>query len=208
MFYCREQELNKLNKRYDAGKFECVVIYGRRRVGKTALINEFCKNKKTIYFSALNTTSQENLQTLSKAIHLYKTGHATNSPVYRSYEDALDEISNLSLEERVVFVIDEYPYLAKGEESISSRLQHLIDHVWCNSKLYLILCGSSMKRRAERRGLRARSLYISRAWGWDSLPLPFCSFPMYLRCAWEKERLSILRQVIFCPLAWLTKTEC
>ncbi len=144
MFYCREQELNKLNKRYEAGKFECVVVYGRRRVGKTALINEFCKDKKTVYFSALNATAQENLKTLSKAIHSYKTGNAVHSPEYRSYEDALDEISNLSAEERIVFVIDEYPYLAKAETSISSRLQHLIDYVWCNSKLYLILCGSSM----------------------------------------------------------------
>lgn len=38
MFYCRENELAKLNKRYEGGQFECVVIYGRRRVGKTALI--------------------------------------------------------------------------------------------------------------------------------------------------------------------------
>ncbi len=46
--------------------------------------------------------------------------------------------------ERIVFVIDEYPYLAKSYPSISSRLQHLIDHIWKDSKLYLILCGSSM----------------------------------------------------------------
>ncbi len=52
-FYCRDEELRKLNKRYENGKFECVVIYGRRRVGKTALINEFCKDKPTIFFSAL-----------------------------------------------------------------------------------------------------------------------------------------------------------
>ncbi len=55
-FYCREDELRKLNKRYAGDKFECIVIYGRRRVGKTALINEFCKDKPTIFFSALNTT--------------------------------------------------------------------------------------------------------------------------------------------------------
>ena len=42
-FYCREDELRKLNKRYAGDKFECIVIYGRRRVGKTALINEFCQ---------------------------------------------------------------------------------------------------------------------------------------------------------------------
>ena len=67
-FYCRDEELRKLNKRYENGKFECVVIYGRRRVGKTALINEFCKDKPTIFFSALNTTGKENLEALSKAI--------------------------------------------------------------------------------------------------------------------------------------------
>ena len=59
-FYCREDELRKLNKRYAGDKFECIVIYGRRRVGKTALINEFCKDKPTIFFSALNTTGKEN----------------------------------------------------------------------------------------------------------------------------------------------------
>ena len=57
-FYCREDELRKLNKRYSGDKFECIVIYGRRRVGKTALINEFCKDKPTIFFSALNTTGK------------------------------------------------------------------------------------------------------------------------------------------------------
>ena len=49
MFHYRESELAKLNRRYQNRQFECIVIYGRRRVGKTALINEFCKDKKTIF---------------------------------------------------------------------------------------------------------------------------------------------------------------
>lgn len=49
MFYCREKELHTMNRRYDKGKFECIIIYGRRRVGKTSLINEFCKGKPTVY---------------------------------------------------------------------------------------------------------------------------------------------------------------
>ena len=61
-FYCREEELRKLNERYEDDRFECIVIYGRRRVGKTALINEFCKDKPTVFFSALNTTGKENLE--------------------------------------------------------------------------------------------------------------------------------------------------
>ena len=144
MFYCREEELCNMNKRYDKERFECIVIYGRRRVGKTALINEFCKNKPTVYFSALNASSKENLEELSKAIHLCKVPESVNAPIYNSYSDAFHEITNMAKNERLIFVIDEYPYLAKAEKSISSRLQHIIDHVWQNSKLYLILCGSSM----------------------------------------------------------------
>ena len=144
MFYCREEELRLMNRRFEKGRFECIVIYGRRRVGKTALINEFCKGKPTIYFSALNASSQENLEALSKAIYTCNNPNTTASPTYHSYDDALDEITAMATQQRLVFVIDEYPYLAKAEKSFSSRLQHIIDHQWQDSKLYLILCGSSM----------------------------------------------------------------
>lgn len=144
MFYCREEELRVMNRRYKKGKFECIVIYGRRRVGKTALINEFCKDKPTVYFSALNASSRENLEALSKAVYLYKEPEGVHVPTYQSYEDVLDEITEISMHTRLVFVIDQYQYLAKAEKSIPSRLQHVIDHVWQNGQLYLILCGSSM----------------------------------------------------------------
>lgn len=143
-FYCREEELRKLHVRYEDGNFECVVIYGRRRVGKTALINEFCKDKPTIFFSALNTTGQENLESLSRAIMNFERPDALSGPVFRDYDAALEEITALSTDKRIIFVIDEYPYLAKAKPAISAMLQHLIDHKWNNSKLYLILCGSSM----------------------------------------------------------------
>ena len=144
MFYGREKELQDLNKRYENNMFECVVIYGRRRVGKTALINEFCKDKSTIFFSALNATAGENLEAMSKAIYSYYNMETIHTPVFRSYDDALAEITRIAQRERVIFVIDEYPYLAKADNSISSRLQHLIDHNWQESQLFLILCGSSM----------------------------------------------------------------
>ena len=144
MFYCRDKELQELNKRYQKDNFECIVIYGRRRVGKTALINEFCKGKSTIFFSALNASSQENLATLSKAIYDKDHPGAESAPVFQSFDAAFTEITRMAEQERLVFVIDEYPYLAKANKSISSRLQHIIDHVWKNGRLFLILCGSSM----------------------------------------------------------------
>lgn len=143
-FYCREDELQKMNKRYIGDKFECIIIYGRRRVGKTALINEFCKDKPTIFFSALNTTGKENLEALSRAIMSFERPDMESSPEFRSYDAALEELTALSKNERVVFVIDEYPYLAKAKPAISAMLQHIIDHKWAGSRMYLILCGSSM----------------------------------------------------------------
>lgn len=144
MFLCREQELSTLNKRYQKNTFECMIIYGRRRVGKTSIINEFSKDKPTIFFSALNASAQENLEALSQAIHSYSNPDAVDAPIYPNLDSALSAITELAKKERLIFVIDEYPYLAKADASISSRLQHLIDHVWEKGNLFLILCGSSM----------------------------------------------------------------
>lgn len=144
MFHCRDKELHDLNKRYKKDEFECIVVYGRRRVGKTALINEFCKGKLIVFFSALNASSQENLEALSKAIYEKDHPGAETAPIYQSFDAAFAEITRMAEEDRLVFVIDDYPYLAKANKSISSRLQHIIDHTWKNGKLFLILCGSSM----------------------------------------------------------------
>ena len=144
MFLARENELDELNYRYDRGEFECMIIYGRRRVGKTALINEFCKDRKVIYFPALKDTVQGNLDILSQAINTYKDPDSHVSVSYNSFQDAFTEIGRIAERERVIFVIDEYPYLAKADLTISSRLQHLIDLSWSKGKMFLILCGSSV----------------------------------------------------------------
>lgn len=144
MFYGREKELDELNRRYEKNHFECIVIYGRRRVGKTALINEFCKEKPTVFFSALSASSQENLEALSKAIYEKDHPGAESAPIYPSFDAAFLSISRMAEQKRLIFVIDEYPYLAKADQSVSSRLQHIIDRDWKDGKLFLILCGSSM----------------------------------------------------------------
>lgn len=144
MFLCRESELKTLNRRYRNQTPECIVIYGRRRVGKTALINEFVADKPTVYFPALKATAQENLEALSKAIYAYTNPNALQAPVFPSFDAAFSEITRLAKQERLVFVIDEFPYLAKADDSIPSRLQHLLDRDWSGSGIFLILCGSSM----------------------------------------------------------------
>lgn len=139
MFYGRNAELKKLNEMYNNGKFEFAVIYGRRRVGKTTLIREFIKGKKAVFFAASESSASENLLSLSRCI-----GGKSNAPVFSDYENALSSIFELASGKRVIFIIDEFPYLAQSYRAISSLLQIMIDHNKEKTKLMLILCGSSM----------------------------------------------------------------
>ncbi|MDQ2088045.1 ATP-binding protein [Herbivorax sp. ANBcel31] len=144
MFYGREYELKKLERLYSSNNFEMVVIYGRRRVGKTTLINEFCKNKKTIFFSALESTLKENLSAFSSSVFSYSMPGLSANPDFKSFTEAFEYIEEISENKRLILVIDEYPYLASSDKSISSLIQNTIDMKFKNTKLFMILCGSSM----------------------------------------------------------------
>lgn len=146
MFVGRQRELATLERRWDTGRFECVIIYGRRRVGKTTLINHFLTDRPTIYFSAIESNEERNLELLSRSIAMFEHGDDAmgSAPVHRNLESALEEVFRLSGQQRLALVIDEYPYLAKADPSASSVLQHAIDRHKDDSRLMLILCGSSM----------------------------------------------------------------
>ncbi|MDR1687789.1 MAG: ATP-binding protein [Clostridiales bacterium] len=143
MFVGRKQELTSLNKSYNRVSFQFPVIYGRRRVGKTTLINEFCKGRKTVYFVALQSTAKENLEILSAQILAALAPGAPQNP-FGSFREAVEYVFETAKTERIIFAIDEYPYLASSDKSVSSVLQAAIDRYQSESKLFLILCGSSM----------------------------------------------------------------
>lgn len=142
-FIGREYELKELNEEYNKGNFALSVIYGRRRVGKTYLIKEFLKDKKGYYFVALESNALINLSLLSIAVY-EACGNLKGLPDFLDFESAFRFLFEYAKENRIVFVIDEYPYLAQTTEYVSSLLQKLIDEYRDNSKLFLILCGSSM----------------------------------------------------------------
>ena len=143
MFIGREKELNALEKLYISNKFEFVVIYGRRRVGKTALINKFLDDKKAIYFMGVESNTKQNLENFSKSIIEYDSGIETETS-FLSFQAALEYVFKLSQKERLILTIDEFPYVARSSKSLSSTLQLLIDKYKDSSKLMLILCGSSI----------------------------------------------------------------
>lgn len=143
MFIGRERELASLTNLYDSDKFEFVVIYGRRRVGKTALINHFIDGKNAIYFIGVESNAKQNLENFSKSIIEYASGIEADTS-FASFQAALETVFRLSEKERIILAIDEYPYVARASKSFASTLQLLIDKYKDRSKLMLILCGSSM----------------------------------------------------------------
>lgn len=141
MFIGRERELATLNRLYSSNQFEFVVIHGCRRVGKTALINRFIEGKKVVYFASLESNAKYNLESFSKSIIEYH--RIETNLVFRSFLKALEYAFQLAEKERLVLVIDEYPYVARSSKSFVSTLQRLIDKYKDSSKLMLILCGAS-----------------------------------------------------------------
>lgn len=137
MFYGREEELDELNRRYLSEGFQFIPIYGRRRVGKTALIDEFIKDKDSVKFTAVRGSYSTNMRLLSSVILGVKNAPAMNM------EDALDVMHSRYEEKRYVFVIDEYPYLVGSDPSVTGILNNFIEsHL--DSNVFIILSGSSM----------------------------------------------------------------
>lgn len=143
MFIGREKELAALESLYASDKFEFAVIYGRRRVGKTALISQFIGGKKAIYFMGVESNDRQNLENFSKSIMEVSIGLPVET-TFPSFQTALEYVFRLAETERIILAIDEYPYVARSSKSLASTIQFLIDKYKDTSKLMLILCGSSM----------------------------------------------------------------
>ena len=179
MFIGREKEIRALERLYQSDKFEFVVIYGRRRVGKTALINHFIDGKKAIYFMGVESNEKQNLENFSKSIIEYSSGIQTETS-FSSYQSALEYVFKLSENERVILVIDEYPYVARSSKSLATTLQMLIDKYKDNSKLMLILCGSSMSYMEDHVLAYKAPLYGRRTAQMKIMPFDFEECCAYL----------------------------
>ena len=122
MFIGRTRELDTLNKLYDSDKFEFAVLYGRRRVGKTALISEFIHGKKAIYFMGVESNEKQNLENFSQSIMEYSSGNIMQTS-FLSLQVALEYVFELAQNEKLILAIDEYPYIARSSKSFASTLQ-------------------------------------------------------------------------------------
>lgn len=143
MFIGRERELASLKEFYDKDGIGMTVIYGRRRIGKSTLITEFVKDKKTIFYTATKVGKNRNLELFSKqVVDLLMPGVEDIS--FNTTEAVFDFIDKNIGDEKVVLVIDELPYWAEKDDALLSILQKYIDTVWNDKNLKVILCGSAL----------------------------------------------------------------
>ncbi|GAB4536070.1 MAG: ATP-binding protein [Anaerolineae bacterium] len=142
MFINRLEELRLLEERYASDQAELFVLYGRRRVGKTELLAQFCRDKRHIFFVADLDVEPVLRAALSTTVNAELLGSEAASAVYPTWEDIFRLLAQHAKTERLVVVLDEFTYLVDAHPPLASILQRLWDSHLTHSKLMLILCGS------------------------------------------------------------------
>jgi hypothetical protein len=143
-FVDRETEMETLKKEYTREGSSFVVIYGRRRVGKTALINEFCKDKKALFFLATEENERENRENFKNNV----AGFCSNDLLANSKVDKWESIFDVLVEyskenkEKTILVIDEFQYLGKANKAFPSIMMSIWDRKLKDHNVMLIVCGS------------------------------------------------------------------
>jgi uncharacterized protein len=129
-----------------AGRPQLVVLWGRRRVGKTFLLSEFVRDKRAVFFGATQQSETVELSRLMDAVRR-SLGHSTADLAgggFASWEAALRFFAALSENEPLIVVIDEVPYLARSTPGLASIIQVVWDHLRPGTRLMLVLTGSAV----------------------------------------------------------------
>ena len=145
MFIGRETELKFLNDKYNTENGQLVVLYGRRRVGKTETLREFCKGKPHVFYSCTQSTDKVQLSKFSKQILKEDIPAKQYISEFADWESAFRSVLDLPFgDNKKLLIIDEFPYMCKGNKSIPSVLQNLWDAELKDKNVMIILCGSAM----------------------------------------------------------------
>ncbi|MBW3088904.1 ATP-binding protein [Bifidobacterium sp. 82T24] len=178
MFIGRQEELQSLEAMYASTRFEMMVLYGRRRVGKTSLIDRFLSGKKALYFTARQQSSRLVLQAFCTAISEY---YGFSTPLtFDNWDNAINFLvenakkNSEAGDGKTVIVFDEFPYAAEAEPGLPSMLQIAIDHGFNSTNTMIILSGSN-QGFMEREVLGSKSPLYGRRTGQLNLQ-PFDCF--------------------------------
>lgn len=181
-FLGREKEILDLEKEYarDGG---FVVIYGRRRIGKTTLIKQFIKSKTAFYFLATKEVESQSMKRLAGVIARTTGNSVMQKAAFSDWLDLFQAVADYKPNEKKVLVIDEFPYLVKVNDSFPSILQNAWDEILKDSNVMLILCGSLISMMKKHALSYESPLYGRRTAQMRIAPLPFTT-------VYENQKLS------------------
>lgn len=142
-FIGRKEELNALVEHLKNHKQENILVYGKRRIGKTELIKEALRlcMLPCVFFSCKQSGYLDNMESLGNLVQ--KTLSLEFTPI--NFEHILDLLFRHSIKEKIILVLDEYPYLRESTKGLDSILQNLIDKYKFDSRLKIILAGSYVR---------------------------------------------------------------
>jgi AAA+ ATPase superfamily predicted ATPase len=142
VFINRTAELAQLSQLYQSNRAEFYVLYGRRRVGKTELLREFCKDKPHLFFIATLGADAEQLAMFSQQVYGFTHLQVPVGFTFPSWDAAFQALDEIPAAPKPVVIIDEFTYLISGNRAIPSILQKVWDQALKNRSILLILCGS------------------------------------------------------------------
>ena len=181
-FLGREKEILVLEKEYARdGSF--VVIYGRRRIGKTTLIKQFIKSKTAFYFLATKEVESQSMKRFAGVIARTTGNSVLQKAAFSDWLDLFQAVADYKPNEKKVLVIDEFPYLVKVNDSFPSILQNAWDEILKDSNVMLILCGSLISMMKKHALSYESPLYGRRTAQMRIAPLPFTT-------VYENQKLS------------------
>jgi len=161
MFVGRERELRVLEELHGSARPELFVLYGRRRVGKTELLQRFCEGRRAVYFQAAQVRERDNLRAFRDALCESLGDELAASVELPDWGGALSFAAERAGAERLVVVLDEFPYLCEANKGLPSIVQRFWDSRGKRSRLMLVLCGSQVSFM-EREVLAERSPLFGR----------------------------------------------
>jgi AAA+ ATPase superfamily predicted ATPase len=139
-FYNRKDEIHRLGKAIESTFSKLIIVYGRRRCGKSTLIKHVL-NKSDIYYMAQQ--SDESVQLAQMANVIGERIPGFDDIIYPDWNSLLTNLDN-TLKDRISLCIDEFPYLVKSSPDLPSIIQKFVDHKK-DRKFHIILCGSSQQ---------------------------------------------------------------
>ena len=168
MFIGRKKELRQLNEAFGSARKEFGVVYGRRRIGKTKLLDHFVQDKPHLFYQAKEDSSYGNLRSFS--YELNKLMYLPLDFVYSSWQAALDALSAHFNNQRFVLCIDEYPFITQQDQSFSSVIEEFYDHAKDN--LMLLVSGSDVSFLRDEINNKKSPLYKRKTFEMNVQKLP------------------------------------